>query len=316
MRLTSLAAALAADGEALRGVFRSGPGPRLDRFAAAHHAFASDGVFLHLRRGQHLPGPVLLEFQATQAGTLALPRLVVLAEDGAGGCRRAPLPLARRGAAGGRAPGGSRRRAERPPLPHRGPGVGRRHPRLRSPDHDRGPGRRPGAGRSRPRREERPPLPAPRPPGRRGRRPGPGDLLRPPQPDPGLPLLRGPPRPAHHLQHVPEGRGGRHRPLGVHRPDPHRTGGAGLRRHADQPEPGARRGGRGPLGAQPGDPGQRGALRPRLHGQPPRRRAALLPDEPGPRSRPGPTACRSRGSSRTCSCAFPRPRWSRRSAGR
>jgi Fe-S cluster assembly protein SufD len=83
VRLTSLAAALTADGEALRSVFRSGPGPRLDRFAAAHHAFASDGVFLHLRRGQHLPDPVLLEFQATQAGTLALPRLVVLAEDGA-----------------------------------------------------------------------------------------------------------------------------------------------------------------------------------------------------------------------------------------
>ena len=51
VRLTSLAAALSGDGEALRGLFRSGPGPRLDRFAAAHHAFASDGVFLHLRRG-------------------------------------------------------------------------------------------------------------------------------------------------------------------------------------------------------------------------------------------------------------------------
>lgn len=85
VRLTSLAAALPGDGEALRGLFRSGPGPRLDRFAAAHHAFASDGVFLHLRRGQRLPGPVLVEFQATRAGSLALPRLTVLAEDGAEG---------------------------------------------------------------------------------------------------------------------------------------------------------------------------------------------------------------------------------------
>ncbi len=83
VHLTSLAAALNADGEALRGFFRSGPGPRLDRFAAAHHAFASDGVFLHLRRGQRPAGPVLIEFQATRAGSLALPRLTVLAEDGA-----------------------------------------------------------------------------------------------------------------------------------------------------------------------------------------------------------------------------------------
>ena len=35
VRLTSLAEALAADGEAVRGLFRSGPGPGLDRFAAA-----------------------------------------------------------------------------------------------------------------------------------------------------------------------------------------------------------------------------------------------------------------------------------------
>lgn len=82
--LTALAAAMAADG-ALEGPFRSGPGPSLDRFAAAHHAFASDGVFLHLPRGRSLPGPVLVEFQATRAGSLALPRLTVLAEDGAEG---------------------------------------------------------------------------------------------------------------------------------------------------------------------------------------------------------------------------------------
>jgi Fe-S cluster assembly protein SufD len=85
VHLTSLASALSADGEALRALFRSGPGPRLDRFAAAHHAFASDGVFLHLLRGQRLSGPVLVEFQATRAGSLALPRLSVLAEDGSEG---------------------------------------------------------------------------------------------------------------------------------------------------------------------------------------------------------------------------------------
>jgi Fe-S cluster assembly protein SufD len=85
VRLASLAEALPAGGTALRGLFRAGPGPRLDRFSAAHHAFASDGVFLHLSRGQRLAGPVLVEFQATRGESLALPRLTVVAEDGAEG---------------------------------------------------------------------------------------------------------------------------------------------------------------------------------------------------------------------------------------
>jgi len=85
VRLAALGSALGADGEALRGVFRSGPGPRLDRFAAAHHAFGTDGVFFHLPRGHRPSAPVLVEFQATRANSLALPRLTVLAEDGAAG---------------------------------------------------------------------------------------------------------------------------------------------------------------------------------------------------------------------------------------
>jgi len=80
--LSSLAAALAAGGEAVRRVFRSGPAGDLDRFAAAHHAFAADGVLLHVGRGRRLPGPVLVEFQATAPGSLALPRLSLLAEEG------------------------------------------------------------------------------------------------------------------------------------------------------------------------------------------------------------------------------------------
>ncbi|HUU62116.1 MAG TPA: Fe-S cluster assembly protein SufD [Acidimicrobiia bacterium] len=83
--LSSLAGAVAADGEAVRRAFRSGPAAGLDRFSAAHHAFATDGVFLHVARGQRTPGPVLVEFQATAAGSLALPRLTVLAEEGAEG---------------------------------------------------------------------------------------------------------------------------------------------------------------------------------------------------------------------------------------
>ena len=81
--LVSLADALATDGEAVRRVFRSGPGADLDRFAAAHHAFAGDGVLLHVGRGQQVAGTVLVEFQATAPGSLALPRLSLVAEEGA-----------------------------------------------------------------------------------------------------------------------------------------------------------------------------------------------------------------------------------------
>lgn len=83
VELVSLSAALAADGEAVRSVFRSGPAADIDRFSAAHHAFAADGVVLRVGRGKRLPGPVLVEFQATAAGSLALPRLCLLVEEGA-----------------------------------------------------------------------------------------------------------------------------------------------------------------------------------------------------------------------------------------
>lgn len=83
--LFSLADALAAGGEGVRRAFRAGPAPTLDRFSAAHHAFATDGVFLHLAAGRALPAPVVVEFQATQGGALVLPRLTVLADEGAEG---------------------------------------------------------------------------------------------------------------------------------------------------------------------------------------------------------------------------------------
>jgi Fe-S cluster assembly protein SufD len=81
--LSSLVEALAVDGEAVRRVFRSGPEAGIDRFAAAHHAFAADGVFLHVEHGRRLAGPVLVEFQATAPGSLALPRLSLLVEEDA-----------------------------------------------------------------------------------------------------------------------------------------------------------------------------------------------------------------------------------------
>jgi Fe-S cluster assembly protein SufD len=83
VELSSLAGALSADGEALRGVFRAGPAAGLDRFSAAHHAFAADGVFLHVAGNRPPAGPVLVEFQGTAAGALVLPRLTVVVEEGA-----------------------------------------------------------------------------------------------------------------------------------------------------------------------------------------------------------------------------------------
>jgi Fe-S cluster assembly protein SufD len=79
--LSALAGALSADGEALRRVFRSGPAAGLDRFSAAHHAFATDGVFLHLGRGRRVERPVLVDVQGTAAGSLVLPRLSILLEE-------------------------------------------------------------------------------------------------------------------------------------------------------------------------------------------------------------------------------------------
>jgi len=83
IELCSLAAALDDGGEAVRRVFRSGPAAVLDRFSAAHHAFASDGVFLHLAAGRRAERPVLVDCQGTAPGSLVLPRLTVLLGEGA-----------------------------------------------------------------------------------------------------------------------------------------------------------------------------------------------------------------------------------------
>jgi Fe-S cluster assembly protein SufD len=80
--LLPLADALHSHGERLQGVYRSGPEPRLDRFSAAHHAFSSDGVFGLIPRGTVVARPLLVELQATGAGSFSAPHLTVLAEDG------------------------------------------------------------------------------------------------------------------------------------------------------------------------------------------------------------------------------------------
>ena len=231
---------------------------------------------------------MLVEFQATRAGSLALPRLTVLAEDGAEGHGRPPLPLARRGGPGGRAPGGSRRRAERPPHPDGGAGVGRCHPGLRPPDDEGRPRRRRWCW----------PRPA-----WAGRAPAStcASTSRAPGPTPGCwaPTSatarqtldyryfvghRAPHTTSNMYLKGAVGDAARSVFTGLIRIEPEGQGSDAMQTNRNLV---LAEGAAGPLGAQPGDPGQRGALRPRLHRQPPRRRAALLPDEPGPRSRPG-----------------------------
>jgi len=84
--LTSLTGAFPSHGDALQRAYRTaGPAADLDRFSAAHHAFGRDGVVLLLPGGSVSKRPYLVEFQAITPGTLALPRLTVLAEDGSEG---------------------------------------------------------------------------------------------------------------------------------------------------------------------------------------------------------------------------------------
>jgi len=55
----------------------------LDLFAAAHHAFGSDGVLVQIPAGQAVADPYLVEVQAVTPGALVLPRVVVDAAEGA-----------------------------------------------------------------------------------------------------------------------------------------------------------------------------------------------------------------------------------------
>ncbi len=54
--------------------------PDLDRFAAAHHGFGSDGLVIHAAKGAATDGPVFIDVQAVTPETLSLPRLMLVAE--------------------------------------------------------------------------------------------------------------------------------------------------------------------------------------------------------------------------------------------
>lgn len=70
----------------LRGALGTGIPPDTDVFAAAHHAFFRDGVFLYVPSGVRVEAPFFVDVQATAAGTLSLPHLTVVIEGGAEAC--------------------------------------------------------------------------------------------------------------------------------------------------------------------------------------------------------------------------------------
>lgn len=54
-----------------------------DKFAAAHRAFAADGVVLHVGRSIVVEAPILVDVQAVTAGAVSFPHLTVVLEENA-----------------------------------------------------------------------------------------------------------------------------------------------------------------------------------------------------------------------------------------
>ncbi|HSG78500.1 MAG TPA: Fe-S cluster assembly protein SufD, partial [Acidimicrobiia bacterium] len=67
---------------AFQRILTGGVPADLDRFAAAAQAFSSDGVFIHVPRGTHAPGPYVVDVQATAADAVSFPRIALVVEDG------------------------------------------------------------------------------------------------------------------------------------------------------------------------------------------------------------------------------------------
>ena len=72
----------AGDLEGLAAAMTGGVPADLDIFAAAHQAFGTDGVVIAAGAGRAIERPVLVDMQVTVAGSIALPRLVVIAHPG------------------------------------------------------------------------------------------------------------------------------------------------------------------------------------------------------------------------------------------
>lgn len=79
---TSMAEALRTDGPAIRRTYGTCIPVDLDKFAAAHHAFSTDGAFLHIPPGVAVSQPYYLDIQGITPGSVSLPRVNVLADSG------------------------------------------------------------------------------------------------------------------------------------------------------------------------------------------------------------------------------------------
>ncbi|NNC91281.1 MAG: Fe-S cluster assembly protein SufD [Acidimicrobiia bacterium] len=70
-----------ADPTVLSGAAASSIPPDLDRLAAAHHGFGSDGLIIHAAKGSVAAGPIYVDVQAVTPGTLSLPHIMLVAEQ-------------------------------------------------------------------------------------------------------------------------------------------------------------------------------------------------------------------------------------------
>lgn len=57
--------------------------PEIDIFAASHQAFGTDGLVLHVGKGVVVERPIIVDMQATQAGTVSFPHLSVVLDANA-----------------------------------------------------------------------------------------------------------------------------------------------------------------------------------------------------------------------------------------
>jgi Fe-S cluster assembly protein SufD len=79
----SVADGLARHEDAFSGLLGTGLAPDLDLFAAAHQAFAHDGILLRVPANTHVEAPFYVDVQATAEGTVSFPHITVVLEANA-----------------------------------------------------------------------------------------------------------------------------------------------------------------------------------------------------------------------------------------
>jgi Fe-S cluster assembly protein SufD len=80
---TSLQKGFVAHEQVLATFFGMGVAPDLDLFSAAHHAFAHDGVFLHVPANRTVERPFYIDVQAMAEGTVSFPHVTLVVEANA-----------------------------------------------------------------------------------------------------------------------------------------------------------------------------------------------------------------------------------------